>query len=147
MPESTYISKIEAICSQAKKCFENELPQTPNRQIYPKDYCEESSIILNSILKKEGIENFKLTRGTNIDNKYHFWLESDSLIIDITAHQFESISAPIILVSKNEYPLNKIFSRNIHTYPINPNWDFFNQLQSEAIESFYQNYYKLDSGL
>lgn len=136
-------NKLKNIIESALKCFEEKLPSFGKIQYFPKDYCEEVSSILLSILEDEGYSEFKMKKGSNKKkNAHHFWLESDTYIIDLTAHQFNGIDQPFILISKKDYPLFEKFPVNIHTRTINANWEFLRGLMYNLKDSFYSEYYK-----
>lgn len=134
--------KLYKIIESSLVCFEEHLPSYGNIQNFPKNYCEEVSSILLSILNSEGYTNFKMMKGSNKKNKHHFWLESETHIIDLTAHQFKGISQPFLLIGKIEYPLNKIFFEKIHSKPIDTNWQHLNTLLPKIKQIFYSNYYE-----
>lgn len=75
---------------------------------FPKGWCEEVSLITHTILTKKGFKEFKIIKGNCIydDQFFHFWLESNDYIIDLTAHQFRNykVTKPILLV-KNKTTL------------------------------------------
>jgi len=120
--------KLYKITENALICFKEHLPSYGNRQTFPKNYCEEVSSILLSILEDEGYTYFKMMKGSNKKNEHHFWLESETHIIDLTAHQFNGINQPFLLIRKTEYPLSKVFSKDVHIKPINTNWKFLNDI-------------------
>ncbi|RSB53661.1 hypothetical protein [Acinetobacter soli] len=134
--------KLYKIVESALECFREELPSYGVRQNFPKNSCEEVSSILLNILETEGYVNFKMIKGSNKKGKHHFWLESDIQIIDLTAHQFEGISIPFLLIDKNEYPLNKIFCENIRSEEIDTNWPYLSELLPRIKNIFYRKYYK-----
>lgn len=134
--------KLYKIAANALICFKEHLPSYGNIQIFPKNYCEEVSSILLSILEDEGYTQFKMIKGSNKKNEHHFWLESETHIIDLTAHQFKEINQPFLLITKIEYPLNKIFSEEIHSKPIDTNWQHLNTLLPKMKQIFYSNYYE-----
>lgn len=132
--------KILEISQRALICFENNFPRLSNINVFPKNYCEESSLILNRLLNTEGIVDFKLIKGTNDKNQHHYWLENQKYVIDLTAHQFEETAYPFILVLKNEYPLRIVFYQNIHEITQFPYWEFLENLSSKIKDTFYSEY-------
>ncbi len=133
---------IEYICRCALTCFKEEFEVVGEMMNFPKNYCEESSIILNKFLFENGISEFKLIRGANQWGKFHFWLESETMVIDLTANQFEGIQDPYILIPKNEYPLASIFSKNVQEYAPSKPWDYLeNELYPRIRSSFYSSYF------
>jgi hypothetical protein len=134
--------KLIEIIVSALECFQKELPSYGRIQTFPRNYCEEVSSILLSILEEEEYSNFKMMRGTNTDDAHHFWLESENSIIDLTAHQFDDINEPFKLIDKSVYPLNKEFSINIHTKSIDTGWSHLMSLIPTIKKKFYSEYYK-----
>jgi hypothetical protein len=132
--------KILEISQRTLICFENNFPRFSNSSVFPKNYCEESSLILNRWLNTEGIVDFKLIKGTNDKNQHHYWLENQKYVIDLTAHQFEETAYPFILVLKNEYPLRIVFHQNIHEITKFPYWEFLENLHSKIKDTFYSEY-------
>ncbi|MFD1438095.1 hypothetical protein ACFQ4S_07015 [Acinetobacter terrae] len=132
--------KILEISQRALICFENNFPRFSNINVFPKNYCEESSLILNRLLNNEGITDFKLMKGTNDKNQHHYWLENQKYVIDLTAHQFEETAHPFILVLKNEYSLRIVFHQNIHEITKFPYWEFLENLYSKIKDTFYNEY-------
>lgn len=132
--------KINKIVCLALKCFENHLPSVPAIQIFPYNYCEEVSSILLMILENEEVLNFKMMQGTNKEGDKHYWLESETHIIDLTAHQFDDINEPFLLVIKEKYSLREIFHRDIHEEEIHPNWHGLMILAQNIQERFYESY-------
>ncbi|MBU3169588.1 hypothetical protein [Acinetobacter baumannii] len=135
------IEKLNRIVTSALTCFENHLPSIVALQTFPLNYCEEVSSILLMILRNENILDFKMMQGSKSNGNQHYWLESETHIIDLTAHQFDSINAPFLLVPKKEYPLRKIFNRNISEAEIHPNWSGLMHLAHNIQEKFYESYY------
>jgi len=132
--------KILEISQRALICFENNFPRFSDINFFPKNYYEESSLILNRLLNNEGITDFKLIKGTNDKNQHHYWLEDQKYVIDLTAHQFKETLRPCILVLKNEYPLRIVFYQNIHEITTFPYWDFLENLYSKIKDNFYNEY-------
>ncbi|EPH35712.1 hypothetical protein ACFSX8_03980 [Acinetobacter gyllenbergii] len=80
-------------------------------------------------------------RGTNKKGEFHFWLESEDFVIDLTAHQFEGFDKPFLLISKSEYPLYKVFNKDIQEKEIHPNWPGLEKISSHIQKRFYAEYY------
>lgn len=129
---------LEKICKSAAKCFEENFPKVESfYQHFPKNYCEESCIILNSILYDQNIKDFKILKGSDNQGTHHYWLESDTLVIDLTAHQFEGI-AKLDVIPKDQYPLMKKFKKNVceERQPIK-----INDLVEKIKNKFYTEYF------
>ncbi|EHU2106864.1 hypothetical protein A1E39_RS09520 [Acinetobacter baumannii] len=133
--------KIYKIVNLALKCFENHLPSVAI-QTFPLNYCEEVSSILLMILENEDVLNFKMMQGTKKGGNKHYWLESETHIIDLTAHQFDGINEPFLLVTKEKYTLRNIFHKNIHEVEIHPDWYGLQILAQNIQEKFYEIYLK-----
>jgi len=83
---------------------------------FPKNCCEEASLILGSLLKDEYPSvNVKYVEGQNQNGQLHYWIEADDLIFDITVDQFSNIPNP--LFGKKQHPLIVEFSETTK-YPI-----------------------------
>ncbi|MCE6006332.1 hypothetical protein [Acinetobacter soli] len=134
--------KVHKITNSALKFFEDHLKSPMIWQIFPKNFCEEASSLLLMIFQQEDIHDFKIMRGTNIKKEHHYWLESEEYVIDLTAHQFDGITSPIMLIEKSKYPLSKIFSLDIHEIVDFQNWDGLNRYQPKIQSIFYVDYYK-----
>ncbi|MDN8184198.1 hypothetical protein QZK27_13840 [Acinetobacter baumannii] len=134
--------KVHQITSSALKFFEDHLKSPMIWQVFPRNFCEEASSLLLMILQQEGINDFKIMKGTNIEEENHYWLESEEYVIDLTAHQFNGITSPFILIEKSKYPLNKIFSLDIHEIIDFQNWSGLNPYESKIQSIFYVDYYK-----
>lgn len=64
---------------------------------FPVASCETASLLLGKILVDEYPDkDIKLVKGTNT-NKYemHYWISVDGFTFDITADQFDGVSAPL----------------------------------------------------
>ncbi|MEQ1107238.1 hypothetical protein [Acinetobacter seifertii] len=136
--------KIHKLTSSALKFFEDHLKSPVIWQVFPRNFCEEASSLLLMILQQEGINDFKIMKGTNIEdkNEAHFWLESEEYVIDLTAHQFKGITSPFMLIEKIKYPLNKIFSLDIHEVVDFENWSGLERYKPKIQSIFYVDYYK-----
>jgi len=106
---------------------------------FPGGCCEESSIILNRLLKENKIYDFKLIRGSDKNNHHHFWLQNKKFIIDLTAHQFDDIDEPIIMLKKEQYHLSNIYFNQIEDFTNNSRWDYLNNLFYTVKMDFYKN--------
>ncbi|WP_228266265.1 hypothetical protein [Acinetobacter haemolyticus] len=115
--------KLHKITSSTLEFFQDHLKSPMPWQVFPRNFCEEASSLLLLILQQEGINDFKIMKGTNINNNHHYWLENEEYVIDLTAHQFNDITSPFMLIAKSEYPLNKIFSVDIQKINDFQNWD------------------------
>lgn len=134
---------IRNLAESVLRCLENELSGFINscHERFPHGCCDIASGLLYRALCNEGYEDIFIIRGANKDNLYHVWVEVDELVIDLTSHQFELFDKPMILIRKNEFPLNKIpFYSDTELTDIN-DWDYFNCLAIEFFEIFYSQYY------
>ncbi|WP_396235027.1 hypothetical protein [Acinetobacter baumannii] len=134
--------KVHQITSSALKFFEDHLKSPMIWQVFPRNFCEEASSLLLIILQQEGINDFKLMKGTNIENEHHFWLENDEYVIDLTAHQFDEIISPFLLIVKSKYPLSKVFSLDISEIIDFQNWGGLDPFKPKIQSIFYVDYYK-----
>jgi hypothetical protein len=77
---------------------------------FPKNSCEIASIVLGlSIIRVCQKSNLYIISGyCKNSDEYHYWLESDDLIIDITCSQFLNIED--VCFSPETYPLSKKYN-------------------------------------
>jgi hypothetical protein len=134
--------KLYRILNSAFNCFKDKLPSYGVRQNFPRNCCEEVSSILLQILELEGYSSFKMIRGSNLNGEHHFWLETETEVIDLTAHQFDVIKEPFLLINKVDYPLLEIFSEDVQVKFIDNQWRYLKELSPKIINSFYSDYYK-----
>ncbi|EXE21364.1 hypothetical protein J683_2813 [Acinetobacter baumannii 1007214] len=73
-------------------------------------------------------------KGTNIEN--------DEYVIDLTAHQFDEIISPFLLIEKSKYPLSKVFSLDISEIIDFQNWGGLDPFKPKIQSIFYVDYYK-----
>ncbi|HFF5133665.1 TPA: hypothetical protein ACGDMG_003393 [Acinetobacter baumannii] len=125
---------MHQITSSALKFFEDHLKSPMIWQVFPRNFCEEASSLLLIILQQEGINDFKLMKGTNIEN--------DEYVIDLTAHQFDEIISPFLLIEKSKYPLSKVFSLDISEIIDFQNWGGLDPFKPKIQSIFYVDYYK-----
>ena len=80
---------------------------------FPRGSCGEAVLLLGTYLIEQGLGEFQYMLGEYGVRKdsnwsYHAWLQSDSLVVDITADQFPEITEKVIVqdVSKWHIKLN-----------------------------------------
>ena len=84
-----------------------DLPGFPT---FPKNSCEGAALFLGAILNKRfPLNSILYVKGEDENGSIHYWIESDSLIYDITADQFKQIRSPIF--GGNNQPLIKLFPK------------------------------------
>jgi hypothetical protein len=82
----------------------------PFMHSFPRNCCEVVSALLAECIrtKYQGAVVHRI-QGTNpSNNEHHFWIEINDQVLDPTAHQFDSFSAPIICSTPS--PLSAKFS-------------------------------------
>lgn len=141
---STELKSIERIAVSVFNCLEAELKSflSSAHQRFPKECCDIASSLLYTSLHEEGFYDFKLTRGHAPEGQNHVWVENDKFVIDLTSHQFEGFDGPLILVTKNEYQLNKTPYYSITETIDIDGWGYYEELAPEFFESFYNDYYE-----
>ncbi|MFW1634644.1 hypothetical protein [Acinetobacter oleivorans] len=141
---SNELKSIEKIASSVFSCLEKELKTfiTSYHRRFPIDCCDIASGLLYVILQEEGFCNCKLIRGHDPRGQSHVWVENENFIIDLTSHQFHGFHGPLILISKDEYPLNKPPYYSVTETMDLENWEYFELLVPYFFESFYNDYYK-----
>lgn len=70
---------------------------------FPYGACGDTCEVLAEVLKELGYGAFSYVAGRRENGNSHAWLECDSIIIDITADQFDEISEPIYLGPLNSW--------------------------------------------
>ena len=80
---------------------------------FPRGSCGEAVLLLGTYLIEQGLGEFQYMLGKygickDSDWSYHAWLQSDSLVVDITAYQYPEITEKVIVqdVSKWHTKLN-----------------------------------------
>jgi hypothetical protein len=109
MSEEAIKEQIITVCKNVRSAIETQKEKTYWFSTFPAGCCDFTSKFIGEILLKKGITAIKecQTNGIVWKNKHtgqsHAWLETNTLIIDITADQFSFHPFPTILVySKNE---------------------------------------------
>lgn len=132
------------ITNAVQLCLVNELGQISSHERYPDGCCEIASSILLGVLRREGVTGFSLIKGTNDKNLHHLWLESESHVIDLTAHQFEGIEEPFIMLDKDLYILSqeRYFSDR-ETRDIDNTLPYLTDVIVRFEKIFYEKYYEV----
>ncbi|MDQ8953182.1 hypothetical protein RFH42_09445 [Acinetobacter rudis] len=137
------INRAIKITEAVQLCLIEELSQISNHERYPDGCCEIASSILLSILRQEGIREFSLIKGEHPRYIFHFWLESESHVIDLTAHQFDGIEEPFIMLDKDLYTLSQegYFSDRRNS-DIDNTWSYLTDVMVRFEKIFYEKYYE-----
>ena len=90
---------------------------------FPSGCCGDATPLLGTYLIERGLGEFQYMLGyykySSNDSCSHAWLQSDSLIIDITADQFSDISEKVIVARKSKWhELLKGAPQNLADYRI-----------------------------
>ncbi len=85
--------------------------ELPFAHSFPKNCCERSAALLTVALANKYCEAKVLyVKGRNPrSGKMHFWVEVESIVLDVTAHQFDGFDGPLICPSPS--PLEATFAR------------------------------------
>jgi hypothetical protein len=109
MSEEAIKEQIITVCKNVRSAIETQKEKTYSFKTFPAGCCKVTSKIIGRALIENGVSSIKecQTNGIIWKNKHtdksHHWLETNTLIIDITADQFTFHPFPTILVySKNE---------------------------------------------
>lgn len=72
----------------------------PLLRSFPKNSCEAASAVLGLVLRqKYASATVHVAKGYNVvGGHWHFWVEVDEHVVDVTAHQFECYEGPIVTV-------------------------------------------------
>lgn len=106
-------SKLKSIAFTVRQKIEQVIDELPyvdvELQNFPSGSCEVSSVILGLYLQSEyGLDVVQSVGKRPVSNDYrennHVWLTvNDSLIIDITADQFEEFQEPVFVGSESVF--------------------------------------------
>lgn len=82
----------------------------PLLRSFPKNSCEAASAVLGMVLReKYASATVHVARGYNIvRGHWHFWVEVDDHVVDVTAHQLETYEGPLVTVCPS--PLESEFA-------------------------------------
>ena len=83
-----------------RKCDSSELPLS--LADFPVESCSDASMLLGSYFKDNGLGDFdfvKGRRGQGVKLETHYWLQRNTLIVDITAFQFEGIDDEMLITN------------------------------------------------
>ncbi|MCG5791644.1 hypothetical protein [Acinetobacter baumannii] len=141
--DTNNFDNVRQISESVYSCLSNELKNFINscHQYFPFDCCDITSGLLYRVLSNEGYTEFKLMKGTDAENDCHVWIENDRYVIDLTAHQFNNFNEPMILINKENYPLNKtLYFTLIEVTDIN-DWSYFDIIAVQFFGVFYSKYY------
>lgn len=141
--EVSKFNSIENIAKNVLFCLENELKNFDSscHERFPHGCCDIASGLLLRALSEAGFCDFNLIRGTDSEDLNHVWIENDKFIIDLTSHQFDNFSKPMILIYKEIYPLNKDPYYTITEITNVNDWPYFNILAVEFFDIFYCKYF------
>lgn len=108
------ISIIEIATRFRKVVTDGELEDVlPLFSYYPSNCCEHSSVLfgyyLSLLLPNLQIE---IIRGTDTQS-YHFWLEIDGLVYDLTLDQFDEFDLPIYAEHKHPFRATYVEDKRI----------------------------------
>lgn len=83
------VERLEACCGNISAPFIYKFPES---------CCELISVHLGLTLKKANPhQKVQVVKAYNrSSNKWHFWVEVDNLVLDLTAHQFGQYSGPLV---------------------------------------------------
>lgn len=92
------ITEIAALASAFRAALEHadrlRLPVT--LQAFPQGACGDGALLLAKFLEQHGHGQFDYMLGRRGDGS-HAWLQRGSLVVDITADQFDEVGEPVIV--------------------------------------------------
>lgn len=94
---------------------------------FPEGCCGDTTMIVNHILMNKGFVNVQqVTAQKAKTHESHAWTLVNDICRDLTADQFDNFkSRAIILTSKENYPLNKIYPiQTISLWPLDRHYLF-----------------------
>jgi hypothetical protein len=76
---------------------------SPFLHSYPRNCCEFVSVHLGLVLENANPgKDVQIVRAYNRGtDEWHYWVEMESLVFDLTAHQFEAYRGPIVCAKPN----------------------------------------------
>lgn len=104
----TLIDNIRECAAEANKLLlaQSSSIDAPFLYSYPYSCCDIISTHLSFILKYK--YDVRIAKAYNKNNdEWHYWLEMEGLVLDLTAHQFPQYNAPLICLIPS--PLERQF--------------------------------------
>ncbi|MEZ8188251.1 MULTISPECIES: hypothetical protein [Shewanella] len=92
---------LEKIRIAFEKVDKSNLPITFSN--FPHGACGDTCEVLAEILLELGHGTFQYVAGRRENGNSHAWLQRDSIIVDITADQFDEISEHVYVGSLNDW--------------------------------------------
>ena len=72
-------------------------------QNFPSGSCGNISDILGEYLRSKGFNNIEYICGKTNKIRSHAWIEIEGYVVDLTAHQFNEVSEPIVSKKPSEW--------------------------------------------
>ena len=69
---------------------------------FPRGSCGDASLLLGKYLDEMGLGQFDYVCG-ELGRQSHAWLEKDGVIVDITADQFDDVTAEVIVADNSSF--------------------------------------------
>jgi hypothetical protein len=117
------VTEIQAIALRFRACLDlvprGELPFTMS--YFPSGACGDTSLLLGAYLADNGFKDFRYIsgdRGSKDANTWtsHAWLACGSLVVDITADQFDD--APVAVIVAAPSPWHQTFEEFEEDHPL-----------------------------
>lgn len=91
--------------AQERFCRDASYLTLPFIHSYPKNSCEIASTLFALALQhKYPMALIEVVEGYNsLKSQWHFWIEIDTVVVDITAHQFHDFETPLICMSPSPF--------------------------------------------
>jgi hypothetical protein len=102
MLQSQYLRGLATAFRDAVAQASDEFPDFPRKKFrsFPKDTCRHASELLAEYLLENGLTDVYIVLNGYRDgdsDKSHAWVEVGSVIVDITASQFDDVSEDVII--------------------------------------------------
>lgn len=101
---------------------------------FPTGSCADASILLGQYLSDSGLGQWNFSSGEreNVDCS-HAWIQLDGVLIDITASQFEEISAAVWITTTDSAWHSRFLQIDPPTVAVLDGWDEYTQENLRAI--------------
>lgn len=92
------VLRMRATKIEEKLTEQRQIIDAPFLQKYPLDCCEIVSTHFGLTLQAEfPSSSIRIVRGYNCDkDEWHYWVELESIVLDLTAHQFDQYDEPLV---------------------------------------------------
>jgi hypothetical protein len=135
LPKEHQTLKMHILIICVLNCFSDNFKSNHYKNQVDGNYNKNFYIILLSILNDHNYLEFKIMKGVNIKQHPHFWLESESYIIDFKNDIFS------FLVHRNDFMLNFDYFLNNEQLHLDVISDEAKDLLVKFKHCFYEHYF------